>query len=138
MVVASLPESFYQQFGPWFVRSLMLVTAGLIIWKTAQLIKQFRESELFRTYLTGTTDTKPQEPAMHETDAEDQMQPSDCSKYLFHHAQHPPNLPITVREAFDVLHRLKMRTDEPSISRQCQELINILFKKYPGVVACPE
>lgn len=66
------------------------------------------------------------------------MKPSDCYQHLFHIAQHPSNLPKTVREAFEVLHKLKMRTDEPEISNQCQKLINMLFKKYPGIVASPE
>ena len=66
------------------------------------------------------------------------MKSSDCYKHLFHVSQHPSNLPVTVREAFDVLHKLKMRTNEPEISKQCQDLINVMFKKYPGIVACPE
>lgn len=75
---------------------------------------------------------------MNTINVEAQMIPSDCAKHLFCTAQHPANLPITVKEAFDVLHKLKMRTDEVQISSRCQELINLLFEKYPGVVACPE
>lgn len=66
------------------------------------------------------------------------MKPSDCAKHLFTTQQHSSNLPVTVREAFEVLHKLKMRTDEQIISDRCQDLINLLFKKYPGIVACPE
>jgi hypothetical protein len=66
------------------------------------------------------------------------MKPSDCAKHLFQTTQHPANLPSTVRHAFDVLHQLKMRTDEQEIATKCQELINILFVKYPGVVASPQ
>ncbi len=67
-----------------------------------------------------------------------EMIPSDCAKHLFNVGQHAANLPTTVRESFEILHKLKMRTDEPVISNKCQELINLLFKKYPNIVACPQ
>jgi len=76
------------------------------------------------------------------------MEPSDCSRHLlpresdaglfFCNSRHPGNFSNHVKHAFIVLHSIKMLTDDIELSFQCQELINTLFKKFPGVTACPE
>lgn len=67
------------------------------------------------------------------------IEPTDIYRSLFGGTRSNPNwLAAAVAESFRHIHRLKMVTDEPEISAKCQELINMLFDKYPNLVACRE
>ena len=68
------------------------------------------------------------------------MEPEDLfqRKYRRNTAWFIPTFTKLVFELFQQLHDLKMSTDEPEIAQKCQELLNLLFKKYPKLVPTPE
>lgn len=67
------------------------------------------------------------------------MQPSELGT-LFYSGSHfkQQELVNTVKSSFSSIHDLKMRVDEPEIKNLCQQLINLLFIKYPGFAPKPE
>ncbi len=68
------------------------------------------------------------------------MEPSEVYKKKYHSGSpwFEGELSKTVHSLFQPLHDLKMRSDESEISDTCQKLINLLFAKYPNLVAKPE
>lgn len=68
------------------------------------------------------------------------MEPEDLfqRKYRRNTPWFIPTFTKLVFDLFQQLHDLKMSTDEPEIAQKCQELLNLLFKKYPKLVPTPE
>ena len=67
------------------------------------------------------------------------MEPSELFERKYHRGTQwfVATLTKLVFELFQQLHDLKMSTDEPEIAEKCQELLNLLFKKYPKLVPTP-
>ena len=67
------------------------------------------------------------------------MEPAKLYERKYHQGTNwfPGQLTHLVFELFQQLHDLKMSTDEPEIAQKSQELLDLLFDKYPNLVPTP-